>query len=67
PQVTHALAGTRHEVRLLLESLPARTAVDPAVARALLEGIAAAELDAATRISARPTPDDTPPLELRVL
>ncbi len=62
PQVTHALAGTRYEVGLLLAALPAREVVDPAIARALLEGVAAAEHDTATRIDARPpAPGGAPP------
>lgn len=63
PQVTHALAGTRYEARLLLEALPAGELVSPTVATPLLEGCAAAEHDAATRIAARPAsgPDQAPP------
>ena len=63
PQVTHALAGTRYEARLLLEALPPHEVVHPAVAMPLLEGCAAAEHDAATRIAARPAsgPDQAPP------
>ncbi len=67
PQVTHALAGTRYEVRLLLGALPARTAVDESIVRPLLEGVAAAEHDAATRIAARPAGPDSPPPTLQVL
>ncbi len=67
PQVTHALAGTRYEARLLLEALPRGATVTPAVAAPLLEGCAAAEHDAATRIAARPTPGpDQPPPRLQL-
>ncbi|MCC6238168.1 MAG: hypothetical protein IT299_11440 [Dehalococcoidia bacterium] len=63
PQVTHALAGTRYEARLLLDALAPGEAVAPTIAAPLLEGCAAAEHDAATRIAARPTsgPDQPPP------
>lgn len=63
PQVTHALAGTRYEARLLLDAVSPAEAVDPSIAAALLEGCAAAEHDAATRIAARPNtgPDQPPP------
>lgn len=67
PQVTHALAGTRYEARLLLDALPPRAAVEQAVARALLEGVAAAEHDAATRIAARPPGSDAPPPVLKLV
>lgn len=67
PQVTHALAGTRYEARLLLEALPRRAPVADLVARALLEGVAAAEHDAATRIAARPPGPDAPPPVFKLL
>ena len=51
PQVTHALAGTRYEARILLEEMGER--VVPEVARLLLEGVAQRELEAAARIAAR--------------
>lgn len=78
PQVTHALAGTRHEARLLIDALPPDEPPPRTVRDALLEGIAAAEHDAATRIAARPpgpanasappsapgSPGGSPPLRL---
>ncbi len=67
PQVTHALAGTRYEARLLLEALPPGEAVQVTVATSLLEGCAAAEHDAATRIAARPSSGhDQPPPRLQL-
>lgn len=60
PQVTHALAGTRYEARLLIEALPPDEPPPRSVRDALLEGIAAAEHDAATRIAARPSGPASP-------
>ena len=51
PQVTHALAGTRYEARILLEALGEYPL--PEVARLLLEGVAERELQAAAQIAAR--------------
>jgi hypothetical protein len=59
PQVTHALAGTRYEAHALLDALAQRLGAAPVpgeVARLLLDGVAAREIEAARRIAAR-TPD----------
>jgi hypothetical protein len=59
PQVTHALAGTQYEARTLLDAIALRLAQGertldpPEVARLLLDGVAAREIEAAAQIAAR--------------
>ena len=59
PQVTHALAGTRYEARVLLDALGERVA--PELTQLLLEGVAERELQAAARIAARTIEPGTRP------